>query len=355
MMSKCEKKVRLGIIGTGFGQQVHIPAFHSDARCDVAAVCASSLQRASEVAMRQRIAKSFGDWREMVEDPSIDAISIATPPSIQAEIAIAALAHGKAVFCEKPLATSKALALEMVKAAEQAGVANMVDFEFPEIEEWQQARSILNSNGIGNLHHISVLWNVETYANRMGLKSWKTNIEEGGGTLNSFVSHVFYYIEWFAGPVKSLSAKLFHALGDARTADTLAVLCLELESGAAVSLSVSTHAFLGSGHHIEFYGDEGTLVLDNSTPDYARGFRLLYGTRTSNRLEVVCSDDRSEAIKSDGRIPAVARLVKRFIDWIETGIPSMPSFKEGLRVQSLLEAARESHRFGHWVDVPCSP
>ena len=353
VMIRSEKKVRVGVIGIGFGQQVHIPAFRSDARCDVVAICASTLERASKVTAHLGIAKAFGEWCEMIEDPSIDAITIATPPSVQAEIAVAALAQGKAVFCEKPLATSQATALEMVEAAERAGVANMVDFEFPEIVEWQQAKSILDSSGIGNLRHVSVSWNVETYANKMGLKSWKTSVEEGGGTLNSFVSHAFHYMEWFAGPVKRLLANLFRAPGDNRTGDTLAVLCLELESGVAASLSISSHAFLGDGHRIEFYGDKGTLVLDNSMPDYVRGFRLLHGTRTSNRLEeVFCPGDRSEAIGSNGRIVAVARLVERFVNWIETGVPSMPSFKEGLRVQILLEAAKKSHESGCWVDVP---
>ena len=352
VMIRSEKKVRIGVIGIGFGQQVHVPAFRADPRCDVVAICASTLERASKVAAQLGIDKAFGDWREMIEDPSIDTITIATPPSIQTEIAVAALAQGKAVFCEKPLAISQAAALEMVEAAERAGVANMVDFEFPEIVEWQQAKSILDSSGIGNLRHVSVSWNVETYANKMGLKSWKTSVEEGGGTLNSFVSHAFHYMEWFAGPVKRLLANLFRAPGDNRTGDTLAVLCLELESGVAASLSISSDAFLGNGHRIEFYGDKGTLVLDNSTPDYVRGFRLLYGTRTSNRLEeVLCSGDRSEAIGSDGRIAAVARLVERFVNWVETGVPSTPSFKEGLRVQSLLEAARKSHELGCWVDV----
>lgn len=345
-------KVRIGVIGIGFGQQVHVPAFRSDSRCEVVAICASRLGRASEVAARLGIAKAFGDWRQMIANPDVDAISVATPPSLQAEIAVAALAHRKAVFCEKPVAVSKAGALAMVAAAEQARVANMVDFEFAEIEEWQRAKSILDSGGIGNLGHVAVSWNVETYASKMNLKSWKTTMEDGGGTLNSFVSHAFHYLEWFAGPIQRLSARLFRVPGDARTGDTLAVLCLELESGAAVSLSVSSHAFLGNGHRLEFYGDQGTLILDNATSDYARGFRLLHGTRTSDRLEVVCSADRSGADGRDGRIAVVARLVGRFVSWFETGIPKAPSFKEGLRVQSLLEAARRSHDSGHWIDGP---
>ena len=345
-------KVRIGVVGIGFGQQVHVPAFRSDPRCEVVAISASTLERASQVAARLGIEKAVRVWGEMIEDPNIDAVSIAVPPSLQPEIAVAALLCRKAVFCEKPLAVTKAAALKMVAAAEQAEVANMVDFEFVEIEEWQRAKSILDSGGIGELRHIAVSWNVETHAAKAGSNSWKTSVEEGGGTLNSFVSHAFYYLEWFAGPIKKLCASMFRAPGDPRIADTLAVICLEIETGLAASLSISNHAFLGNGHRVEFYGDKGTMVLQNSADDYARGFGLLYGTRESNRLAVISSGFRAETAGGDGRIAVVARLVRRFVNWIETGVPSMPSFKEGLRVQALLEAARKSHELGCWVNGP---
>jgi predicted dehydrogenase len=244
------------------------------------------------------------------------------------------------------MATSASVASDMVSEAQRAGVANMVDFEFPEIEAWRRAKSILDSGSLGPLRHIAVVWNVETYANRHGLRSWKTSAEGGGGVLNAFVSHAFYYLEWFVGSIGRLSARLLRMPGDERTGDTLAVLCLELESGLPVSISVSSHAFLGSGHRVEFYGQEGTLMLDNRTADYIQGFKLFYGTRASNRLEVVASDDPKDTVTIDGRIDAVARLTKRFVNWIKTGLPSAPNFQDGLRVQKLLEAAWLSHQAG---------
>lgn len=346
------EKVRVGIIGIGFGQQVHVPAFRRNLRCEVKAICASSRDRAAAVAERLGIEKAFGDWRELVEDPGIDAISIAMVPSMQPEIALAALKRRKPVFCEKPLATSRAAAADMVAAADAARVSNMVNFEFPENETWRRAKVILDEGGIGELRHMAIAWNVETYANRAGVESWKNRAETGGGVLNSFVSHTFHYLEWFAGPIRRLSARMFGPPGDARSGDTLAVLCLELKSGVAASISVSNHAFLGNGHRLEFYGSEGTLVLENPTLDYVRGFRLLYGTRGSNCLEVVCVDAGEGDGSPDGRVAAVGRLVDRFVNWVITGERSTPCFLDGLRVQGLLEAARRSHEAGCWVHGP---
>ncbi|MGA7937615.1 MAG: Gfo/Idh/MocA family oxidoreductase, partial [Kovacikia sp.] len=241
-------KIQVGVVGIGFGQQVHVPAFQLDDRCQVRALCASTVERAAEVAKRLQVDRALGSWQELVADPTIAAISIATPPAAQEEIAIAALSQGKAVFCEKPLTRSLEAAQKLASLAQRAGVANMVDFEFPEIDEWQRAKAILDQGGIGNLRHIAVSWNVETYANRMGLSSWKTRMEDGGGTLYSFVSHIFYYLEWFAGPIRRLVCSLFRPPGDSRSGDTLATLSLELESGVAASLSISSHSFLGNGH-----------------------------------------------------------------------------------------------------------
>jgi predicted dehydrogenase len=344
------EKIQVGVVGIGFGQQVHVPAFQMDDRCQVRALCASTVERAAEVAKRLNVDRALGDWQELVTDPTIDAVSIATPPGLQTEVAIAALSQGKAVFCEKPLARSLEDAHKLAALAEQSNVANMVDFEFPDIDEWRQAKTLLDQGGVGNLRHIAVTWNVETYANRMGLSSWKTRMEDGGGTLYSFVSHVFYYLEWFAGSIRRLVCSLFRSPGDTRPGDTLAVLCLELESGVAVSLSISSHAFLGSGHRVEFYGDAGTLVLDNPTADYVSGFRLLHGTRESKQLEVVHLERSNPSNIKDGRLVVVSRLIDRFVTWLETGVPGAPSFKDGLRVQQLLEAARMSHESGCWVN-----
>lgn len=350
-MIKSERKIRVGIVGIGFGQQVHLPAFQSHPSCQVVAICASNQSRALRASARHSVEKSYGDWRELVKDADVDVVSIATPPFVQPEIAIEALSQGKAVFCEKPLGLSKTAALDMLAAAERVSLANMVDFELVEVEAFHRAKALLDRGEIGQLRHIAVSWNVETYANRIGLHSWKGCAEKGGGVLNSFVSHTFYYLEWFVGRIQRLTASLSSAMGDREMGDTLAVLCLEFESGVPASLSISSHACLGTGHRVEFYGDAGALVLDNTTTDYAAGWRVRHGTRAANRLQVVHEDYHVRINGSDGRVVAVACLVKRFVDWIATGVRSSPSFVDGLRVQVLLEAARKSHELGCWVDI----
>ncbi len=346
------KPLRVGIIGLGFGQRVLVPAFQLDRRYAVTALCATSVERARAAARSLGVPHAYGDWQAMVAAPDLDVIAVATPPAVQPDIIRAALAQRKHVFCEKPLATTREAAQALLAAARQAGVAHMVDFEFPEAEEWRRAKTFLERGTLGALRHAVVSWQMETYANRAGLSSWKTRADMGGGTLNLFVSHTFSYMEWLLGPVRCLSARLFPAGAEPESDgnDTLAVLCLVMENGMPVSVTVSAQALFGNGHVVEVYGERASFVLENRTPDYVRGFTLRYGERGQSALAEL-PVEAWQSREGDGRIGAVARLVQRLADWIETGRPSRPSLEEGYRVQCLLEAARESSETKRWVDV----
>lgn len=343
--------LQVGVIGVGFGQQVHVPAFRSDTRCFVGAVCASNKKRAQDIADRLKIPRAYGDWQDLIGDADIGAVSIAVPPALQADIALAALKANKAVFCEKPLALSVKEGMNLAEFASKKNLANMIDFEFPEIPHWQKAKEIVDSGRLGALRHANISWNVETYANRMAIKSWKTNLKEGGGALSTFGTHCFYYVEWLLGPITLLSAKSTHSPSYPFEADTNVSLCMILNSGIMVSIQLSTNAFLGGGHRLEVYGDEGTLVLSNPTADYINGFELFVGDRSSSKLEALILPDSGKTDLADGRIAAVSQLLRRFVDWTLEDEPSSPSFKDGLRVQNLFDAAKLSNEKGSWVDV----
>ncbi|MBI3011627.1 MAG: Gfo/Idh/MocA family oxidoreductase [Candidatus Omnitrophica bacterium] len=346
------RQVRVGIVGLGYGQRVLIPAFRSSPRCTVAAVCASSRERAQVVAGRLGVPKAYGDWRELVADPQVTAVAVATPPAIQPAVVKAALNAHKPVFCEKPLAITRKAAAELVEAVRQAGVAAMMDFEFPMIAQWQRAKSLLDNGAIEQVRHAVVCWQFETSTSRMGLESWKTRTEEGGGVLNLFVSHTFYYLEWLLGPIQRLSARLFlqETRPGSAKAEILAVLCLVLGDGTSVSVTVGSQACGGSGHRLELYGERGSLVLENANPSYVSGFRLWQGNRNDPQLVEVPVPSQPSP-DGDDRIRPVGCLVERFLTWIEEGLVSPPALQDGYRVQCLIDAAREADHTGQWVEV----
>jgi predicted dehydrogenase len=343
--------IRVGIVGSNFGRTVLLPAFRSDRRCDVVALAGRDAQKAAKEASEAGIGRAFKTWTELVEDDAIDAVAIATPPALQPDIAIHALARGKAVFLEKPLAATIAQADALLEQAQQSKRPVMIDFEFPELPAWQHAKALMDKKSIGKLRHVVVTWQVENYATRMRLKSWKTNGDDGGGVLGNFVSHCFHYLEHFCGPIANMSAQLFGLPGEKNGSEATVALTGEFASGAGLSLSMSAASYLGSGHRVEFYGEDGTLMLVNTTADYMRGFELLYAHRPAEKLarvEVKATDDSKFP---DGRIAPISRLASRFFDAIENGGKVNPGIREGYRVQQLIEQARLSHDLTESVTV----
>jgi predicted dehydrogenase len=182
------------------------------------------------------------------------------------------------------------------------------------------------------------------------MRNWKTaGGNDGGGVLGNFVSHCFHYLEWFIGPIAGLQARVT-GMPDDKDLQATVAMALQYESGPQVSLSMSCASYAGIGHRIEFFGDDGTLVLHNPTTDYMRGFDLTYARRPG-ALERIAIDDALDAQYPDGRIAPVSRLANKFFDAIETGKQTAPDFKAGYRVQRLIDAAQRSNRNGQWIDI----
>lgn len=342
--------IRLGIVGANYGRTVQLPAFRADQRCEVVALAGSDTARTAEHARTVNVAKAFGGWRALVEDKDIDAVAIATLPVLQAEIAVAALARGKPVFAEKPMAATLEDARAMLRQAKLSRVPAMIDFNFHQIMSWQRAKNLLDGGAIGRLRHVTVHWHTENRAIQMRMRNWKTLSGDGGGVLGNFISHCFHYLEWFCGPMTRLSAHLA-GIPDDDTLQTTAAMAMDFQSGAMGSLSMSCASYRGSGHRIEFYGEDGTLMLINTGPDYMRGFDLLLAKRDGAALERIVVDDPADAQYPDGRIAPVARLAKKFIDAIEKDGSPQPDFAAGYRVQQLIDAAQCAHRQGTMIDV----
>jgi predicted dehydrogenase len=346
-------RTRVAVVGGGFGRYALAPAFRRDPRCEVVAVCTRSRASAERVAAELGIARAYADPGAMFDEGGFDAVAIATPPASQPPIARLALERSVPVFAEKLLALTVEDARSLAEMAESARVANVVDYIFPEIEAWRTARDLLRDAYIGSLRHLAVEWMIESYDHRNGLETWKTDDASGGGVLLHFGPHVFYYLEWLMGSIARLSATVTRAPDSRRSGDTAVTLGLEFASGASGSVTLSTAAPLGRGHRVEIYGSSGALLLVNDSGDHVRGFRLLAGNRGTQGLRAIEPEAPGEPLEGmDARVGPVSRLASRFVDWIHTGQPTRPSFRDGLRVQLLLDAAARSHRTGSRVGVP---
>ena len=156
-----KRRIGVGLIGTGFMGKAHALGFTIAARVfdlpfelDLVSVADISLDGAEKARRSLGFRKATADWRELLTDPDIDIIDITTPNLLHREMALAAIAHGKHVYCEKPLAPTAAECAEMVAAAEKAGVVTQVGFNYLKNPMIFLAKDLIESGEIGEIRSV---------------------------------------------------------------------------------------------------------------------------------------------------------------------------------------------------------
>ena len=144
----------MGLIGPGFVGVHHVEAVRRLGFVDVVAVADMNEALAVEHAARLHAPKAYGSFEAMMADPAVDVMHVATPNHLHAPVIRAALAKGKHVVSEKPLAMSKAEARELLDAARAAGVDLAVMFNYRGNPMVQQVRDMVASGEIGPVHFV---------------------------------------------------------------------------------------------------------------------------------------------------------------------------------------------------------
>jgi len=357
--------VGVGVIGLGFGRMVHVPGFLAVQNASVIGIASRNSEQAREVATKFSLPQFFSSWKELIECPDIEAVSVATPPSHHEEIVLAALAAGKAVLCEKPLALNSSQAKRMFEAARMAGLVHMMDFEFREIPAWQLAKRIIESGELGPIRHVSVRWIVNSWANQSRPWSWRADRSQGGGALGGWVVHSFDYLEWLLKPIRTLTAHLttqvlqrpdLSGLSRSVSSEDVCHVLLELEGGVPVSIVVSPVATLGQGHWVECFGERKVLKIGSSNlQDYGKDFQVLIGEPGDEQLRQIPLPSELSLRNqfADGRIALFLRLAERFIAAVVRNDTTVrPSFEDGYRAQVLIDLAHKASDERCWVQIP---
>lgn len=358
-------RIRVGVIGVGFGAQVHIPAFKSEG-LDVVAVSARRHERAAETADQFEIPHVFTDYREMLRMDNLDAVSIVSPPSLHHSMTLAALESGKHVLCEKPFATDKLQALEMWRMARNTGLTAMIAHEFRFASARMMVKELIDQGYLGPLSMVLMSLIVGP---RRGFQlrpaTDRDDASQGGGFLFALGAHYIDCLRHWFGEITSVFGKVVTHAGERidpetqatinTTADDTFHFWLSFENGGWASMTGTTAAPFGNGARVEIFGRDGTLI----TPHSGQGFNppahgTLLGARTGDeglspipipeRLQPF-SDDRDE------RLMPFRLLTREFIRGIQEGVSPAPNFHDGYRCQQVLDAIRESSRIGQVVPV----
>jgi predicted dehydrogenase len=352
-------KIGIGVIGTGFGAKIQVPAFQGVPGCEVVGLAGRDRQRTAIIAEGLRLSKVYDSWEAMIDDDRVTAVSIAVPPALHYEMVMMALRRGKHILCEKPLGLNSVQAQEMAEVADESGVVHMIDFLFRMAPERIRLWELLDTQAIGKISRVNVEWTVRGRAARSSEWCWQLDQASGGGALFAFGVHVIDYLEWLLGPVRAVSAHL-SVRGHYRTTewqgivaeDTLDTLML-IGNEIPVSISISNATAGGRGHWLSIYGERGALVVGNSNlNDAVVGTALFERDPQTGDLRPIETASMGDRRVADGRVLLVHRLAQKFVGAISTGQPTSPSFKDGWRAQVVMDAVRQAHAERRWVVVP---
>ncbi|PMB08899.1 oxidoreductase [Fischerella thermalis CCMEE 5273] len=359
-----QQPIGVAVVGTGFGQKVHIPGFQAHPRTQVVAVYHRNIEKAQAIAQSQNIPYACDAIADIVSLKEVQAVSIATPPFLHYEMAKEVLQAGKHLLLEKPVTLNVDEAKELYFLAKSKGVIATVDFEFRFVPGWQLFSELLSQGYVGNKRLIRIDWLGSSRADASRPWNWYSQKDKGGGALGSLGSHTFDYINWLFGPVRRLSAHLTTAIPqrpDTNTgefkpvnSDDTCMLMLELANGTPCQVSISAVVHAPRTHWLEVYGDRGTLVLGSENQkDYIHGFRV-WASQPGKQLTEIEIPNRLIFPKNyaDGRISAFLRVVDQWVRGIDQGEEIAPSLREGVYSQLLIDLSHESNMKSNWVDVP---
>ncbi len=251
---------RIGVIGTGGIARSHVIGYHA-AGVEVAALCDTN---SFTLAARQKewdVANGYENYEDLINDPSITAVSICTPNASHHPITLAAARAGKHVLCEKPVSLDLSQAEEMIAACQTAGVVFQVGHHMRSWAAALQAKSMIDEGRIGKV----------TYARFRQAHDWAgspvvrgvfgSKEASGGGTLLDNGCHLFDLARYFCGDVRDVYARVSTRKFDIEVEDT-AMASLGFVSGAMGQVEV---AWTGTGWQEAFwvFGTEGSLECDN--------------------------------------------------------------------------------------------
>ena len=361
--------IGIGMIGGGYMGKAHSAAFaavgtifETSLKPRLEMICSASAKRAESYRQAYGYKRSTGDWRELVNDPAVDAVVIAAPQSFHRAIAEAAFAAGKHVMCEKPLGASIDDALAMVKAAESSGLIHQTAFCYVRSPATQFARKLLAEKAIGDITWFRAEHTEDFLADANDPWQWRCT-GAANGTLGDLAVHLFNGALALMGPIDSLIAETetIHKErpgGIVDNDDQIHLMC-RFKSGVMGHLHSSRVATgRKMGYAYEIHGTKGAIRFDQEDqnalwlyrmegPEEERGFRKILTGPAHPDYKAFCLGPGHGTGYND----LIVIEAKDFLEAIHSGKPRFPTFRDGLAAARVVEAVTKSNTSRSWQSV----
>ena len=377
-MNVQKRTLGIGLIGDGLMAKEHsmawrsVRAVYGDLPVEprLVVLVHPDADRAAAAAAQYGFERSSTSWQDVVADPEVDVINIVTPNAFHEEVAIAAAAAGKHIWCEKPLSLSAEGAERMTQAAEAAGVSTLVGFTYLQNPGLALAKQLVERGELGELVSFTGFFSADTMIDPDVPFTWRTDrARAGGGALGDLGSHMVSIARYLVGDIARVSGLTRTVVAERRDADgvlrtvdndDLALTLFEFSSGAIGSMQASRVA-TGRAFEVSFAltGTKGAIR---------------FSQQDSHKLEVSLDSDGLDTHGfrtielgpghgDFGHLWPMSGInlglhelkifeVRQFIEAIATGRRILPDFREGWEIEKVIEAIERSATTSTWQDVP---
>jgi predicted dehydrogenase len=360
--------VGVAVVGTGFGCLTHVPALRA-AGFDVLALVGRDRTRTEERARRFAIPHAFTSLADALALPGVSAVTIATPPHTHAPLTLEALAAGKHVLCEKPLARDAAEAATMRNAAEAAGLVHLVGAEFRWAVGQRLAARALADGAIGEPRLATFLLHIPLLAEPGAeVPGWWSDASQGGGWLGAHATHLIDQVRTSFGEFEAVSAGLVSVAdrsgaGPGWDVEDAYTVHFRTRSGVDGVMQSSSASWGSMLIHTRIAGTGGTLTISGDTVHVAgpSGERTLEvppdividaAVAPPSDLMVTAYDLLHSTGIDRGPYTALATAFRRRILGLPVADePPLPTFADGVAAMAVLDAARRSAAGSGWEPV----
>jgi len=257
------KKIRVGLVGLGFSGSIHAETYSAiKDKAELVAVCDLDKEKVEMMACCYN-AKAYTDFNEMLKKENLDAVDLCIPHHLHSKFVITAADAKKHVMVEKPMATTVEETEKMIEAVKKANVKFMVAEDQVHLPAHKYAKELIDNGAMGKFFLARVVSAVYDFPE--GDKCWKLD-PRNKGVLLDMAAHYFMVLLWMVGKVDKVSAIAESIVVEKKKSnfDDNAVTIFKFKNGAIGEISVSTVVVSEPIQRLEFYGTEGTIIIDHS-------------------------------------------------------------------------------------------
>ena len=350
------EKIRIAVVGAGFGARIQVPGFRATGRFEVVALVGRDPDRLARAAARCGVERTCRTLEEALAIQGVRAVSIATPPATHAAAVVAAARAGLHILCEKPMARTMAEAETMCDAARN--VVALLDHEFRFDPARATLARLIELGDLGAPHLVTAITTMPLYVDPWRPPPpWWFDAELGGGWLGACGSHWIDALRVWLGEIADVTALIdAHApapAGVARQADDTYTLLFRTRGGAQGVLQQSAATWGERFEALRIAGSDATCWI--------AGGRLWRAGRDGHEAAVDIPDDlRLPEVETAPwmgpfaavELPAFVRQAEHFanlIDGLPMGRPGAATFADGAACQRIMDAARAASASGRWI------